>query len=159
MLVPCCRVFVVGGVLALLGAAPAAAIENLEGTYAAKLSCRGMAGGGKDKFKQETEISITQTNPENVRFALEGLASGTGFLLSDGATQGNGTLSGVSCALTSANYEGLSLQLDVKTRPGSDQASFSGSLHLFDLSGGAAHVCKFKAKRVDATPPNLLGCP
>ena len=26
-------------------------------------------------------------------------------------------------------------------------------------SRGEAHVCKFKAKRVDATPPNLLGCP
>jgi hypothetical protein len=153
------RSLLVGALFASLTGAPAAAIEDLEGTYDVKLACRGLAMAAKDKYKLETELSITQPNPESVLFVIEQLTSGARYLLSDQATQGNGTLSGVSCELSTATFQGATLQVDVKTRPGSDQASFAGTLHLFDHSGGEAHLCKIKGKRVNTTPPNLPGCP
>ena len=143
---------------ACLGASPAAAIEDLGGTYAAKLSCKGIAGTLRGKYKFEAELLIVQVDAGNVLFQLEGLPRGTGYLLSDAAKPGGGTLEAISCALEAGNYQGGALHADVKTKAGSDTASLKGTLVIYDFTLSAGNLCKLTAKRTSTTPVKLPAC-
>jgi hypothetical protein len=141
---------------ACLGSLPAAALESLEGVYAAKLSCKGIAGTLRGKYKFEAQLVIEQVDAGNVLFELDGLPNGTGYLLTDGAKPDTGTLEAVSCPLGAANYQGGALHADVKTKAGG--ASLKGTLLIFDHALLAGNVCKITAKRTGTGPVKLVGC-
>ena len=143
---------------ACLASGPAAAIESLEGVYAAKVSCKGIAGGLRGKSKFDAELLVVQVDAGSILFQLTGLPRGTGFLLADVAKPDTGTLEAASCTPGVAGYEGGALHADVKTKPGSASATIKGTLLIFDYAASSGNVCKLSAKRTGPGPVKLLGC-
>jgi hypothetical protein len=146
-----------------LAAAPALAIEPLDGLYEAKLSCSGIANGVKGKYKFEADVSVVQAGNADVLFLIEGLPPGEAYLLTDAKKPDQGSMSGLSCTLAAGQfvgaYQGVSIQLDVKTKAGKDDASLKGTVLLYDRGLNAANVCKLTAKRVSEPPLKLAPCP
>jgi hypothetical protein len=140
-------------------AAPAGAIEPLGGTYDVKFTCKGIAQGVKGSYKFESELHLQALDEDDLRFSIEQLAGGSGYLLTDAKKPANGTLEAVGCNLVpEASYQGVVLHLDVKTKVGSDAASLSGTMILFDRGVNAGNVCKLKARRVNTSPVEIPAC-
>jgi hypothetical protein len=147
------------GLGAALGvAAPAAAIEPLTGFYDAKANCKGIQAGSRGKQKLELEIAVSDLGGGQVLVDVPGLGDFDGFVITDLAKPEGGVLSAVTCPLTALNQDGSVLQLDVKTKTGSDSATLKGTLVILDEAEAQSAVCKFSAKRTVTTAPKLATC-
>ena len=93
-----------------------------------------------------------------MNFSFPNLASGDGFVVSAMAKPGGGRAGGISCDLEDSSV-GVSFQAAVKTKEGSDKATLSGTLLLFDGIDAELHTCKLRAKRATTTNPNVGACP
>ena len=147
----------------LLGAVavgmPAGAIEDLAGLYDAKVSCKGIQAGSRGKQKLELEIAVGDLGGGQVLLDVPGLGDFDGFLITDLAKPDGGVLSALTCPLSVGNQDGSLLQVDVKTKAGSDAASFKGTLVILDEAEAQSAVCKITAKRTSTSAPKLVGCP
>ena len=148
------------GILAALAAgAPAAAIESLTGTYAAKVSCKAIVAGERGKLKFESDLEVSDLGGGQVLLHGTALGDFDGFLLADMARPDGGVLSALACPLNVGNQNGSVLAVDVKTKPGSDDASFKGTLVNLGEGDMRSAVCKITAKRTSTSAPKLVGCP
>lgn len=148
-----------GLLCALLVGAPAAAVEPLTGVYAAKVSCKVIQQGVRGKQRGEFDVALLDQGGGQVVFHVEGLGDFAGFLITDLAKPNGGVLSGVGCPVSAANQDGGILQADVKTKSGSEAASFKGTLIILDQGEQQSAVCKISGKRFSTSSPKLVGCP
>jgi hypothetical protein len=152
------RTAVVVGILMAAAGTPAAAIEPLTGLYEAKVSCKGIQAGTRGKQKLELEIAVADLGGGQVLLDVPGLGTFDGFLVTDGAKPDGGVLSALACPLNAGNQDGGLLQADLKTKAGSDAASFKGTLVILDEAEQQSAVCKIAAKRTSTLAPKLIGC-
>jgi hypothetical protein len=153
------RIWLCAALGVALAAAPAAALENANGSYEGKLKCKGLAGGDREKTKLDVEIGVQDDGAGNVKLGIETLGTFNGFLLTDTGKPETGTLSAVSCTLDTVDQTGHALHADVKIKAGSAKASLKGNVIRMDKSGETASLCELKADRVSTTPVKLLECP
>jgi hypothetical protein len=147
------RTVVTMGLLAALGiGTPAAAVESLTGLYDAKVSCKGIEAGSRGKQKLELEIAVADLGGGQVLLDVPGLGDFDGFLITDLAKPEGGVLSALTCPLAAGNQDGSLLQVDVKTKMGSDAASFKGTLVILDEAEAQSAV-KIGAKRTSTSAP------
>lgn len=148
------------GVAAVLAAsAPAGAVELLTGVYAMKASCKAMDAGTRSKPLVAVDLAMEDLGDGFVLIAGGDLPTFQGFVVADLAKEGAGVISAVACPLTAATQLGGVLQADLKTKSGSDAASFKGTLILLNAAFHKSWSCKIKAKRTSTTAPKLVGCP
>lgn len=148
-----------GLTLALAAGAPAGAVEPLTGIYEATASCKGIQAGSRGKQKLDLEVAMEDLGGGQVLLDVQGLGDFDGFLITDLAKPDGGVLSAVGCPVSAANPDGGVLQVDVKTKSGSEAASFKGTLIILDEGEAQSAVCKIKGKRTSTSSPKLVGCP
>jgi len=141
-----------------LAAAPAGAIESVSGTYEAKVSCKGIAGGVKGKQKMEVDLQVVDNGDGTLLLDWEGLQNGLGYVLTETAKPENGVVSGIACTLSPAGLDGWAFRADAKIKAGSDEGSMKGTLLILDDVEQESATCKVTAKRVSAVAPKLSGC-
>ena len=151
------------GILALLAslAVPgrAAAVENLTGGYDVDISCKALNSGVRGKLKETSDIEILDDGSGIVFIDWPGFFEFRTFLVPEGAKPERGGLAGVNCPLAFANLDGAVLVIDVKTKMGSDAASFKGSLIVQHIGDAAMFTCKVKGKRFQTTISKFPICP
>ena len=147
--------------LALALAAPAGAADVLTGSYAGKLSCKGLADGVAEKTKQDITIDVTE---DIVGFNLQIRAGATqigdfvrGFVMDDSAKPDRAKLFGVDCDMNLVQLSNLTLIADAVAKAGSEKATLKGS--LTDTTGKTRILdCTFSVKRTSVTPAKFEGC-
>lgn len=142
----------------LLAALPAAAVENLTGSYEAKLKCAGIDGGVKGKQKVETTIDIVDLGGGQILFDMGAYPTGQAYVLAELAKPEQGVVSGLTCEFDADDRNGLLLRADVKTKTGSDTATLKGTLVIFEEPDAESAICKLTAKRVSTVGAKLAGC-
>jgi hypothetical protein len=150
-----------GSLLVLALAAPAGAAEDLSGSYAGKLSCKGLANGAAEKVKQDITIDVAE---DIVGFNLQIRAGATqigdfvrGFVMDDAAKPDRAKLFGVDCDMDLVQLTNLTLIADAVAKAGSDKATLKGS--LTDTTGKTRILdCTFSVKRTSTTAPKFQGC-
>jgi hypothetical protein len=80
------------------------------------------------------------------------------FLVPENAKPAKGALAGVNCPLTIDTLNGATLAVDVKTKPGSDAASFKGSLIVQRVDSAQVFNCKVKGKRISSAISKFSFC-
>jgi hypothetical protein len=140
----------------LLGAAPAAAIGDITGIYAMKLSCKGIDSGVKGKQKVEGNFYVSDTGTGSVRFETGAYGPAQAYLLTETAKPDLGVLSGMTCTKSALNLDGLVLRVDVKFT-GADP-SLKGTLLIFADGESESSTCKFTAKRTSLGPVKIAPC-
>ena len=147
------------GVLGALLALPAGALESASGSYEGKLTCKQLAGGQRDKTKQDVEIGVSDNGAGGVLMQISDVGLFEGFLLTDTKKPETGTLSALSCGLALPGLVGSALHAEAKVKAGSDKASLKGTMLRMDLPEGASGLCQLKAERVSTIGPKLPVCP
>lgn len=150
-----------GWLLVLALAAPAGAAEDLSGSYAGKLSCKGLAAGVAEKVKQDITIDVVE---DVIGFNLQIRAGATpigdavrGFVMDDSAKPDRAKLFGVDCDMDLVQLTNLTLIADAVAKAGSDKATLKGS--LTDTTGKTRILdCAFSVKRTSTTAPKFQGC-
>jgi hypothetical protein len=148
-------------VLGLALASAAGAAEDLSGSYAGKLSCKGLANGAAEKAKQDVTIDVVE---DPIGFNLQIRAGATpigdfvrGFVMDDVAKPDRAKLFGVDCDMNLVSLSNLTLIADAVAKAGSDKATLKGS--LTDTTDKTRILdCTFSVKRTSPTAPKLLGC-
>ena len=147
----------------LLAGLPAAAIDDVTGTYTGKLSCRQMLAGAASKSKQEITVLVIAGKGGGISLEIDAGATTiadavVAFLVEDAAKADRGTLTGPECSLSAGNREGATVYADVVIKPGSEQGKLKGTLIGMDDVGGLAKVCSFTAKRTSTAAPPIIPC-
>ena len=150
------------GALALLCAAPGAAIDSVSGTWEGKLTCREVAGGVASKTKQDVTVRIGEDMGNvgvDVHSGMTPIATAIGgFLAEDGAKQNKAKLVGIECGLSWNQQSGGAIQADVTIPPGSTKGTLKGTLTLMDSATTRAAQCTFSAKRTSTVVGQLSPC-
>ena len=123
-----------------------------------KLSCKGVQLGEVNKFKVDAPLYLNDLGGGIVRVETDLFGPGLTSLIAQLAKPAEGVLSGMSCAKSAFNLDGLVLRAEVKTKPGKDDASLKGTLVLVD-PGDESSIWKLSAKRESVKAPKLEGCP
>jgi hypothetical protein len=145
---------------AVLGAAPAAAIGDLTGTYEGSMSCESTTDLESSRTKLPAGFYVDDNGGGNVFIYVNNTLQTfrTAVVAPGGADQGQ--LGGPACAM-SPTTGGWTLRAAVKAKPGSTNASMKGEIAIFGV-GASAHsvqVCRFSVQRVTMDDPNLTACP
>jgi hypothetical protein len=147
--------------LAALAASPAAALENLTGTWEGRWRCTGLANGAPLNSAEPVTMEVTHDGDGIVLVMNGGMELIYGFVVSDTGRPSAGIITGVSCGTINIDIVGSTsmAHFAVKTKAGDVKASMKGDLLLMGRgAGGYARRCAFTAKRVDATPPLPMAC-
>lgn len=145
---------------ALLGAAPAAAIGSLTGTYEGSMSCASTTDVESSRSKVPAGFYVDDNGGGNVFIYVNNTLQlfRTAVVAPGGADQGQ--LGGPACAISPATG-GWTLRAAAKSKPGSTNASMKGEIAIFAV-GASPHsvqVCRFSVQRVSTDDPNLTACP
>ncbi|HVH07791.1 MAG TPA: hypothetical protein VNE71_17495 [Myxococcota bacterium] len=148
----------------LVMAAPAVAIESINGTYEGKVRCRENAAGTLAKTKQDLLLRIVG---DAGIFNLDVVASGelyaalvAGTIVEHAGKPDRATLAGVDCELSAASGIGSALHAEIAIKPGSEQGTVKGTLLRLSGDGGAtSELCTFTAKRTSTALPSISACP
>jgi hypothetical protein len=151
--------------LALVLAAPAAALEDMTGGYTGKMSCKGYAGGAPDRAKQDLAVSVVESkgNPR-LRFAAGGVPLADtvlAYVLEDATKLDRAKLQGLDCGSTVASAQSLTVEADVVIKPAGGKGTIKGSLIRRDATAmpGVIAVCSFTVKRTSTELPEVPACP
>ena len=147
--------------LALVLAAPAGAAEDISGSYAGKLSCKGLANGAAAKVKKDITIDVVESV---IGFSMQIREGSTligdfllGFVMDDAAKPDRAKLFGVDCNMDLVQLSNLTLIGDAVAKAGSDKATLKGS--LTDTTAKTQILdCTFSVKRTSTTAPKFEGC-
>jgi hypothetical protein len=145
---------------ALALGSPAAALDDISGTYAGKMSCKGYAAGAPSKAKHDVTIEVAEgkVNLMRILIGMNQLGSNIHFTLAeDSAKQDRGKVGGVDCTLGWLTQNGLSVQADAVVKPGSEKGTLKGEVQHLDAEG-IVETCSFSVKRASTTPPQLGVC-
>jgi hypothetical protein len=142
----------------LLLASPAAAVDDLTGSWEAKLNCSGIDSGATGKQKTETTIDIVDLGGGEILFDMGAYPTGQAFVISETAKPERGVVSGLTCEFDADAQNGLLLRAAVKTKPGQADATLKGILVIFEAENVESAVCKLNAKRVSTEGTKLVGC-
>jgi hypothetical protein len=148
------------GLCGLLAGAPAAAVENLTGTWEGSLKCQTLNSGTTTKTKEDQTILVNDGGVEGVTLSLvstEGVFDG--FVVADGKKAVNGVLTAASCNFGGESLAGGVLRVELKTKTGDLKASLKGDLILMNEENAVTEACTLTAKRVSQAPPKFEGCP
>jgi hypothetical protein len=145
--------------VALAAAAPAAAIDDVTGTYEGKLTCRQISNGTATKVKQDVVVGLDEGKGGFVAVDVGSLATAIGgILVEDTAKTDRAKIVGVECGVTYLNTVGGALHADLVIKPGSDKGTVKGTLVVMDEAVPLGSLCTFTAKRTSTTPPKLDLC-
>lgn len=151
------------GTLALAVGLPAAALDNLSGTYEGKLRCRQTVAGVTTKSKQAAVVLVDQDMDGSL--ALDVSASGVplagvifGRVVPDATRPNRGSLAAVECGLDVLSELGAMIHADAVVKPGSAKGSLKGTLIDLDASGSTVRLCTFKVKRTSTVTPPMSLC-
>jgi hypothetical protein len=139
-----------------LGSVPAAAVDDLTGVYAAKLSCKGIDSGVKGKQKVEANFYVVDQGTGSVLFEFGAYGPGQAFLLTETAKPDNGVLSGMNCSKNASDLFGVVIRFDVNSKKA--DPVLKGTVLIFEDSSGESATCKFTGKRVSLEPGKIAGC-
>lgn len=148
---------------ALLLGQPAAAIDDVTGTYTGKLSCRQILAGAASKSKQDVSVEIIEGKGGGI--SLDITAGATviaqavvAFLVEDAAKAERGTITGPECGLGVVSREGATVHADLTIKAGSENGKLKGTLIGMDDEAGLARICTFTAKRTSTAEPTVIFC-
>ena len=148
---------------ALLVGLPAAAIDDVTGTYTGKLSCRDILAGAASKSKQDVSVLVLEGKGGGV--ALDITAGATtiaqavvAFLVEDAAKADRGTITGPECGLDVVSRLGATVHAEVTIKAGSENGKLKGTLIGMDDESGLARICTFTAKRTSTADPTVVFC-
>lgn len=146
---------------ALAFVAPAGALESLTGEYDGTLSCKGIDSGNRGKFKEtDVPIDVADLGGGEVLVDVAGLVVNfTGFVIADLAKPDSGVLSAIQCGLDDVSRDGAVMNAEVKTKAGTEKASFKATLIILNPGAAEAVICKLGAKRVSTQAKKLAACP
>jgi len=136
----------------------AASVEDLTGVYDVGISCKAIQAGVRGKLKESSEIDVFDDGLGTVLINWPGFFEFRTFLVPENAKPGRGSLAGVNCPLTIDTLDGATLAVDVKTKPGSDAASFKGTLIVQRSDQAQVFNCKVKGKRVSSQISKFSFC-
>jgi hypothetical protein len=148
--------------LGLALATSAGAAESLTGSYAAKLSCKGVLIGG-NSHKSKRDVTIEALEDEGYVWLKFGAGGGLigetvrALVVDDGNKPERAKLAGVDCPMAVASLANVTVQADAVAKAGSEKATLKGTLVDTTL-GNRVVVCKFSAKRTSSTPPDFELC-
>jgi hypothetical protein len=145
---------------ALLGAAPAAAIGSLTGTYEGSMSCESATDAESSRNKLPAGFFVDDNGGGNVFLYVNNTLQvfRTAVVAPGGGDQGQ--LGGPACAI-SPSTGGMTIRATVKAKPGATSASMKGEMVIFGV-GASTHsvgVCRFSVQRVSTEDPDLTACP
>jgi hypothetical protein len=148
----------------VLAAAPALALDDISGSYAGKMSCKGYSGGTAAKTKLDITIDVAEGKGVALQVKAGGAQIGetiiSPILLEDAAKLDRGKLAGVDCATSFASSVGVALQADAGVKPGSEKGTLKGTLtRRSGVGAGAIDECTFSVKRTSTTVPVFELCP
>lgn len=141
-----------------LGALPAAAVEDLTGSYDVKLVCAGIDSGAVGKQKVETTLDIVDLGGGQILFDMGAYPSGEGYVIAQTAKPDLGVASGMTCDFDTEDRNGFLLRVDVKTKAGSDKVALKGIVVIFEEPEAESAVCKLKATRTSTLATKLDSC-
>ena len=147
--------------LALLAAAPAAAVENLTGTWYGRWKCTGIPDVRPAKPAVPSGVEMTVIDDGagvvlNLGFYIYG------YVVPHASKPSTGIFTGTSCGNINTDGVGHMAHFEVKTKPGDVKATMRGELLSMHRELGHARRCKFTATRVDldVIPATIPGpCP
>jgi hypothetical protein len=143
----------------LVSASPAAAVENLTGTWEGTLKCRVLNGTTVQKTKAPVTLEIIDSGVGGVQAELVSTDSTfVGFVVAESAGAPKGVLASATCGFAFDDLDGGTLQADVKTKAGSEKASIKGHVAFMGVGQGTTRVCTIAAKRTSAVEPDIIGC-
>jgi hypothetical protein len=139
-------------------ASPAAAIDNVTGTYEGKMTCRQIASGATTKVKQDVTVDVFE-GKSNIGVDVGSVSTAIGgVLVEDTAKTDRAKLVGVECGVTFLNTAGGVLHADVVIKPGSDKGTIKGTLIVMDEFAPLGSLCTFTAKRTSTAEPDIEPC-
>lgn len=146
---------------ALLGAAPAAALDDVTGVYRGTTSCERTDDQGDSRTSLDVTLLVDDAGSNSAYAYLNN--SGYFFRLAAVGEAGgaSGRLAGAGCS-SSAVSGGPLLQLEVKLKPGSSRGSLKGELIIFNVGANAHYVevCRLTLRRTETTLAQPIpGCP
>lgn len=137
--------------LLLLAAEPAAALENLTGTWQGKLTCDAIDGGFVSQFSADATLYVQDVGAGVIGLMLQSVVTFFGRYGVDADDSDHAVVQGASCDFDEEDVEGAVIRLDAKTKAGSTKASLTGTVILLDGPGGATTQCELKVKRTALT--------
>lgn len=153
--------FLAAAGLGLAVAVSAGAAESLSGSYAGKLSCKGLVAGAAAKSKRDITIDVV----DGVGFAAIQVKAGAtqigeairAFVMDDTGKPDRAKVFGVDCGFDVVSLENLTLIADGVAKAGSDKATLKGT--LTDTTDQSQILdCTFSVKRTTPTPPKFEVC-
>jgi uncharacterized protein (DUF427 family) len=140
--------------LLLLAARPAAALDDLTGSWAGRVSCEVINDGTRTSTKSVSLVGIDDAGTGSVALSIDGIDF-IGRIETDEARPDEGVLFATSCDFDSGNQVGAVIHGDVKTKPGSVKASLTGTVLLMNGPSGFAERCELKLQRLDLVEPTI----
>jgi hypothetical protein len=142
-------------------ATSAGAADVLTGSYAGKLTCKGLVAGAPAKTKQDITIAVSDSK---IALAMEIRSGATqigdalrGFVMDDSGKPDRAKLFAVDCDMNLVSLSNLTLIADAVAKEGSDKATLKGA--LTDTTGKTQILdCTFSVKRTSTAPPKFEGC-
>ena len=108
------------------------AAENLTGSYAGKLTCKGLVAGATAKTKQDITIEVSESP---IAVAMQINAGATqigdfirGFVMDDSGKPDRAKVFGVDCDMDPVSLRSLTLIADAVAKADSEKATLKGSL-------------------------------
>lgn len=145
-----------------LAGAPAAAVDDVTGTYEGKMTCNEIADGFPGKSKRDVTVAVIEEMGEIILDILAGEDEvGTalrGFVADDSAKAKRGKLTALQCGLSVGNRNGAVIHADVRIKPGSEKGKLKGTVILMETATGTAALCKISAKRTTIDPGTVTLC-
>ena len=146
-------------VVLVLGAGRAEAF-NINGTWAGKISCKGIFDGAPKTLTLSPTLLIDDSG--ELQLAVDGVHY-AGLAFFDPAHPDKGDLAIVRCDTSSTRsggeFGGEFGRLKVSTKPAKGTGSLSGSTYRASvLFSTSVYTCKWSFKRMGADHPMLAGC-
>jgi hypothetical protein len=142
-------------------ASSAGAADALTGSYAGKLTCKGLVAGAPAKTKQDVTIEVVES-PIGVSMQINAGATQLGdfilgFVMDDSGKPDRAKVFGVDCDMDLVSLRNLTLIADAVAKEGNDKATLKGA--LTDTTGKTQILdCTFSVKRTSTTPAKFEGC-
>jgi hypothetical protein len=143
---------------AALAASPAAALDDLTGTWSGSLTCDGATPSLFTRSKSELVIQIDD-DPSGTAYVSIGDGTYRVAVIPHPDVPAKGRIAGPTCTYSPATG-GRVLDLAVKAKDGSGTGTMRGTLMVVALNQPLTNLCKVKVKRVStAIPTPIPGCP
>jgi uncharacterized protein (DUF427 family) len=143
----------------LLGACPAAALEDLTGTWEGTLACESIDDGFRGQVSGPVTLEIDDGGSGGIGLVLPTVGNMLGSYVVDNEHPERAVLQVTTCELTPIQAASAVMHGEFKTKPGSVKATFTGTLIVLDGPGESTSLCELKLKRIDTssvTPICLL---